>query len=81
MVAFETEDRGPGFAAGEAARVFEPFYRGGGAKDGDRPSLGLGLALVRRIADAHGGRVYAHAREGGGAIVGIELPRPRDDAR
>ena len=74
-VAFEAEDGGPGFAAGEGERAFEPFYRGGGAKDGERPSLGLGLALVRRIAEAHGGRAYMRAREGGGAVVGIELPR------
>jgi two-component system OmpR family sensor kinase len=74
-VAFEAEDHGPGFAAGEGERAFDPFYRGGGAKDGERPSLGLGLALVRRIAEAHGGLAYVRAREGGGAVVGIELPR------
>jgi len=73
-VAFEVEDAGPGFANGEEARVFEPFVRGA-ASNGDRASLGLGLALVRRIAEAHGGRAYAEARAEGGARVGIELPR------
>ena len=36
---------------------------------------GLGLALVRRIAEAHGGRAFARNADGGGAEVGIELPR------
>jgi signal transduction histidine kinase len=68
-VAFEVEDHGEGFAAGEEARVFEPFYR-----RGENGSLGLGLSLVRRIAEAHGGRAYAENRGEGGARVGLELP-------
>jgi two-component system, OmpR family, sensor kinase len=73
LVAFEVEDDGPGLSPGEEARIFEPFYRrerGGG----DAGSLGLGLALVKRIAEAHGGRVIAENREGGGARVGVEIP-------
>ena len=73
-VAFEAEDAGPGILPGEEERVFDPFVRGA-ASSSDRPGLGLGLALVRRIADAHGGRAYARARDGGGAVVGIELPK------
>lgn len=68
-VAFEVEDRGDGFADGEEARVFEPFYR-----RGENGSLGLGLSLVKRIAEAHGGRAYAANRNKGGARVGLELP-------
>jgi two-component system, OmpR family, sensor kinase len=70
-VHFEVEDHGDGFGAGEEARIFEPFYR-----RGENGSLGLGLALVKRIAEAHGGRAYAENREGGGARVGVELPAP-----
>lgn len=78
-LAFEVEDDGPGFAAGEETRVFESFYSPGG----DGTGLGLGLALVRRIAESHGGRAYAENREAHGAPgaqasrggrVGIELP-------
>ncbi len=72
-VAFEAEDAGPGIVAGDEERVFDPFVRGA-ATSSERPSLGLGLALVRRIADAHGGRAYARQRDGGGAVVGVELP-------
>ncbi|MFT3769109.1 MAG: HAMP domain-containing sensor histidine kinase [Minicystis sp.] len=68
-VAFEVEDHGAGFVAGEEVRVFEPFYR-----RGENGSLGLGLALVKRIAEAHGGRAYAANRGEGGARVGVELP-------
>lgn len=74
-VAFMAEDRGPGLSPGEEERIFEPFYRGDSA-DREHSSLGLGLALVRRIAEAHHGRAVAHARKGGGASIGIELPRP-----
>lgn len=67
-VAFEVLDGGPGIPESEHHRVFEPFYRGDG---GGRGTLGLGLALVGRIAKAHGGRAYVHNREEGGAIVGF----------
>lgn len=76
-VRIEVEDDGPGFLPGEEIRIFEPFYR--------RPqgtaealSLGLGLALVQRIAEAQGGRAYARNRSGGGALVGVELPAWHD---
>jgi signal transduction histidine kinase len=73
-VAFEVDDRGAGLGEGEEERVFQPFYRRTSPTSGeDRGSLGLGLALVRRIAEAHGGRAYALNREGGGARVGFEI--------
>jgi two-component system OmpR family sensor kinase len=73
-IAFEALDRGPGFAPGEEARVFESFYTRAGAEPRQKGALGLGLTLVKRIAEAHGGRAFAQNREGGGARVGIELP-------
>ncbi len=73
-VAFEIADRGRGFAPGDETRVFERFYQGADPDAGSRGSLGLGLALVKRIADAHGGRVHAANQPGGGARVVLELP-------
>jgi signal transduction histidine kinase len=71
-------DRGPGFPAGFAERAFEPFVRGDVARA--RPTVGagygLGLAIVRRIVEAHGGKAFARNVEpgGAGAEVGFELP-------
>jgi len=72
-VVFEVSDRGPGFAPGDEERAFDRFYRGG-AEPGHHGSLGLGLALVRSIATAHGGRAEAANRPGGGASLTLELP-------
>ena len=72
---------GPGIAKGEEAKVFEVVLPRpeGGCDEGTEAHLrrsGLGLALVQRIAVAHGGRAFAGAREDGpGARVGVELPR------
>jgi len=63
-------DRGPGFASQALGRVFDAFYRGDGSS-----SLGLGLALVERIAHAHGGRAWAENRPDGGASVHFEIPK------
>ncbi len=73
-VVFEVSDRGPGFAPGDEARVFDRFYRGNGDAGQHHGSLGLGLALVRRIAVAHGGSAEAANRPEGGARVTLELP-------
>lgn len=71
-VTFEVLDRGPGIT-GDGAALFEKFNRG---QNGDGANgLGLGLALVKRIALAHGGQAWAKAREGGGARVGFSVPR------
>jgi signal transduction histidine kinase len=71
---FEALDRGPGFLPGEEGRVFESFYQRPGEAPREKGALGLGLTLVKRIAEAHGGRAFAKNREGGGASVGMELP-------
>ncbi len=74
-VFFEVDDAGPGFVPGEEERVFDAFYRSSQAptRDPDSVSLGLGLALVRRIAQAHGGSAFARNRDSGGATVGFEV--------
>jgi len=65
----EVADRGPGVAADAVDALFTPYYttRSGGA--------GLGLAIVRRIAAAHGWRVDYHARPGGGAVFQLNFAR------
>jgi two-component system OmpR family sensor kinase len=66
-------DRGPGVAEAERERVFEPFHRPAGAPE-TGSSYGLGLALVRQIARAHGGEARCLPRAGGGTVFEVELP-------
>ncbi|MCX4242413.1 HAMP domain-containing sensor histidine kinase [Paraliomyxa miuraensis] len=68
------EDEGPGLPVEDRERLFESFVRGGGGG-----KLGLGLALVERIARAHGGLAFAEDREEGGARVGFCLPESKDE--
>jgi two-component system sensor histidine kinase KdpD len=64
-------DRGPGFPLKSAERAFEKFYRGDGRKTG---GLGLGLSIARGFVEAHGGKLIAENRDGGGARLIISLP-------
>ena len=66
-------DRGPGIPETERERVFEAFYRRAGTSEGEGGGVGLGLALVRRIAESHGGSACALAREGGGTTMEVVL--------
>jgi two-component system, OmpR family, sensor histidine kinase KdpD len=64
-------DRGPGIPIEATERLFEKFYRGGNRKTG---GLGLGLSIARGLIEAHGGRLTAENRDGGGARFTIKLP-------
>ncbi|PPQ37231.1 Signal transduction histidine kinase [Rhodoblastus acidophilus] len=63
-------DRGPGVSASDRETIFEPFHQGRASAGG----AGLGLALVRQIAERHGGGVRCLPRNGGGACFEVELP-------
>ncbi|WP_369974919.1 sensor histidine kinase [Thermobifida halotolerans] len=66
-------DSGPGVAPGDRERIFERFARGETAR-GDRPGAGLGLAIVRAIAEAHNGEVRLRSAPGAGAEFTLILP-------
>lgn len=69
------EDDGPGLPPGGAVRLFEKFARGD--SESVQPGVGLGLAICRAIVEAHGGRIEAHNRVGGGARFSFSLPLGR----
>jgi signal transduction histidine kinase len=71
-------DRGMGIAPADQARVFEPFYRAGDAVAAQIQGAGLGLSLVRRIVDAHGGRVLLKSEPGAGSEFTVQLPAAGD---
>jgi signal transduction histidine kinase len=67
-------DHGPGVPPDLRERIFEPFYRLPGASEREG-GVGLGLALVKSIAQRHGGSVRCEERPGGGACFVVELPQ------
>ena len=66
-------DRGPGIPESERERIFESFYRPSGQASAEG-GIGLGLALVRQIAERHQGRIHCEARDGGGTRFVLDLP-------
>ena len=76
----EVADEGPGLTPTEIERVFEPFYRVEGSRNRDTGGVGLGLAVARSIARAHGGDLVLQARAKGLAAL-VRLPLPLSDPR
>ena len=72
-VPIEVIDRGPGVPAHHREAIFRQFWRGAAPGNG---GAGLGLPIVKRIAEAHGGSVHVDDRKGGGAVFRIKLPVP-----
>jgi two-component system sensor histidine kinase KdpD len=74
---FMVADRGPGIAAAEQERIFEPFYRAPGVP-ADVGGAGLGLAIARRLAAEQGGDVRYEPRPAGGSVFTLVLPAAED---
>ncbi len=75
-IVLSVEDQGPGIPPAERERVFEPFYRPSGRAEA-AGSWGLGLSIVRQIAERHGGTVSCDARPGGGGRFVAQFPAAR----
>jgi two-component system nitrogen regulation sensor histidine kinase NtrY len=70
MLRIEVMDRGPGMSEAVLTNALVPFY------STKRSGTGLGLALAREIAEAHGGRITLGNRDGGGLTVALIIPLP-----
>jgi signal transduction histidine kinase len=80
-VTFTVRDTGIGIAAGDLPHIFERFWRADPARSrtGDRPGVGLGLAIAKWIVEAHGGSIMVQSRPGRGTMFIIRLPKARAD--
>jgi signal transduction histidine kinase len=74
-------DTGIGIPAGEHEKVFHDFYQVGNALVKSQQGTGLGLSLVRKIAELHGGKVWVASEEGVGSEFFVALPQQRTAMR
>src|SRR5262249_36817806 len=74
--ALSVGDEGIGIPGEEQGRIFDKFYRVGRSETQGRRGSGVGLALVRHVAEAHGGRVSVDSRPGEGSRFTLWLPAP-----
>jgi signal transduction histidine kinase len=73
-VVITVSDQGPGISEEDAERVFQKFYRSRQALEAGVPGLGLGLYIVRRIIELHGGQVALKSTLGRGSTITVALP-------
>jgi two-component system sensor histidine kinase KdpD len=78
QLVLRVRDHGPGFAHGEEQRLFEKFHQA--KPERAQSGFGLGLAICKAIAEAHGGTIGAHNANGGGAEFEVSLPLARPAA-
>jgi signal transduction histidine kinase len=74
QICISVSDQGPGIPAEEQVRIFEPFYRRGSELRRETKGIGIGLSIVKHVAEAHGGRVIVESKPGQGSRFKLELP-------
>ena len=80
-VQLSVEDRGPGISPVDLPHIFEPFYRGKHGETSQVPGIGLGLTLVKRVAEAHGGTVEAVSVSGARFSIFLPFSPRQPDAK
>ncbi|HYI45133.1 MAG TPA: sensor histidine kinase, partial [Actinomycetota bacterium] len=73
-VRFDIRDKGPGIPLEDQSNLFLRFHRGDSKDDLPRIGLGLGLSIVKRVAEAHGGAVGLASRPGQGCTFWVTFP-------
>ena len=76
MTSISVEDKGVGLSMHDQLRIFEPFYRSTEARQRGISGVGLGLAVVRRIALVFGGSIHVVSEPGGGSRFTVNFPQP-----
>ena len=76
-VQISVEDRGPGISPDDLPHIFEPFYRGKHGTASHVPGVGLGLTLVKRVVEAHLGRIEVDSSENTGTLFSLLFPPHR----
>ena len=74
VAVLQVSDAGPGIAADQQTRIFEPFYRTPEAQGSSKRGSGLGLAICKDIVEQHDGRIWCDSRVGKGSTFMVELP-------
>jgi signal transduction histidine kinase len=74
-VVFTVEDQGPGIEASDLQRIFEPYGRAGKTSQPQEKGAGLGLAIAKKIVEAHGGMISVASRLGHGCVFAVLLPQ------
>lgn len=73
---FRVRDAGIGIAKGDQARIFDAFYQVDGGSTREHGGTGLGLSIVKRLVEAHGGRIWVESELGEGATFIFTIPEP-----
>jgi len=74
VIAISVKDQGPGIPTEQLEEVMKPFYRLDGSRNPDTGGVGLGLAIVRNVLQAHGGNLVLSNHPQGGLIALVTLP-------
>ncbi|AKF07289.1 Osmosensitive K+ channel histidine kinase KdpD [Sandaracinus amylolyticus] len=75
-VEFWISDSGIGIPSSEHQKIFDAFYQVDGSSTREHGGTGLGLSIVKRLVDAHGGRVWVESKPGEGATFRVAIPEP-----
>ena len=76
LLALEVRDTGIGIPEDEQARLFTEFFRASNARKLEEAGTGLGLPIVKRIIEIHGGEIHIESQEGKGTKITVTLPVP-----